>query len=137
MIHEWDVVVVGGGIAGLMAALEAARQGKKVAILSKVEPWKTHSRNPRSVNLSLAKGDDWHAQIDDAWDDSHFLADYEPMEMVATEGPELVLREFGDILNRDENGDIVAYSFAGTTRAIMAGEHGHSGLNFMRKLFSG
>ncbi|MBM2811053.1 MAG: succinate dehydrogenase subunit [Chloroflexi bacterium] len=134
MIHEWDVLVVGGGIAGQIAALEAARLGKKVAILSKVEPWHTHSRNPRSVNLSVAKGDDWRKQIDDAWDDSHFLADWEPMEVVATEGPELVLHEFGDILDRDEAGDIAAYSFAGTNRAIMAGQH--SGLNFMRKMFA-
>lgn len=130
----WDVLVVGAGLAGQMVAVEAARRGRRVAILSKVEPFRTHSRNPRGVNLSLKPGDSWRKQAEDIWNDSHFLADWDAVETVCKEGPEIVLREFGDLLNRDEHGEIVVHEYAGTPRGVMSGNH--AGLNFSRRLYS-
>ena len=132
-ISHWDVLVVGAGLAGEMAAVRAARLGRRVAVLSKTEPFRTHSRFPRGVNLSLQAGDDWRQQAEDIWNDSHFLADWDAVDVVCHEGPEVVLREFGDLLDRDDRGNVVAHDYAGTSRGIMSGNH--TGLSFMRRLY--
>jgi succinate dehydrogenase / fumarate reductase flavoprotein subunit len=118
-----------------MAALEAARRGKSVVIVSKVQPFVTHSVNPEAgVNVCLGGADNWRQQAEDVWNDGHFLSDWDAVEVVCKEGPEIILREFGDLLNRDEQGEVVAYDFAGTARAVKAG--GHTGLNFLRRLYA-
>ena len=43
MIHEYDVVVIGGGIAGLYTALTAAQDNCRVAVVSKVHVTRSHS----------------------------------------------------------------------------------------------
>ncbi len=43
MIKEHDVVIVGAGLAGMRAAVEAARGGADVAVVSKLHPVRSHS----------------------------------------------------------------------------------------------
>lgn len=134
-VIECDVVVVGVGLAGQMAALEAARGGKKVVILSKVQPLRSHSVNPEGgVNIALGSDDGWRRQADDVWNDGHFLSDWDAVEAMCKEGPELVVKEFGDLLNKGQRGEVLAYDFAGTSRAVKAG--GNTGLNFLRRLYA-
>lgn len=133
-VTECDVVVVGVGLAGQMAALEAARRGKSVVMLSKVEPLRSHSVNPEGgVNIALGGGDGWRQQADDVWNDGHFLSDWGAVEAMCKEGPELILKEFGDLLNKGQRGEVLAYDFAGTSRAVKAGSN--TGLNFLRRLY--
>ena len=40
---SFDAVIIGGGGAGLRASLELAQSGKKVAVISKVFPTRSHS----------------------------------------------------------------------------------------------
>ncbi|MFP4608917.1 MAG: FAD-binding protein, partial [Candidatus Aenigmatarchaeota archaeon] len=42
-IIEHDVVIIGGGLSGLRAALAAGKEGADVAVLSKVHPLRSHS----------------------------------------------------------------------------------------------
>jgi succinate dehydrogenase / fumarate reductase, flavoprotein subunit len=59
-IFVFDVLVVGAGVAGERAAIEAARMGRKVALLSKVQPFRTHSSIAAAgINLALNSGDSW------------------------------------------------------------------------------
>jgi succinate dehydrogenase / fumarate reductase flavoprotein subunit len=113
-----------------MAALEAARRGKRVVILSKVAPFFTHSRNPRSVNVPTRPDDNWRKQAEDIWQDGDCLSDWDAVEAVCTDGPALVHREFGDMLDRDENGDFIVQSYP--NRGLSS--EGHTGLNFMRRV---
>ena len=58
MIHH-DVIVVGGGLAGLRAAIEAKRAGVDVAVLSQVHPGRSHSGAAQGgINAALANHPD-------------------------------------------------------------------------------
>jgi len=60
--HNFDVVVVGAGGAGLRAALEAAKQGLKVACITKVFPTRSHTvaaQGGISAALGNMGADDW------------------------------------------------------------------------------
>ena len=87
-VSRFDVLVIGAGLAGQMAALEALRKGRSVAILSKVPPFLTHSRLPEGgLNVSLKPGDDWRRHAEDVWNDGHFLSDWDALEVACREGP--------------------------------------------------
>jgi succinate dehydrogenase / fumarate reductase flavoprotein subunit len=133
-VFRYEVVVVGAGLAGAMAALEASRQGRSVVILSKSQPFGSHSVNPESgINLALQKSDDWRRHADDIWNDGHFLSDWDAAEVMCKDGPEMVKKDFYDLLDRDAQGGVKAYDVAGTSRAVKAGEN--TGLNFMRRAY--
>jgi succinate dehydrogenase / fumarate reductase flavoprotein subunit len=134
-IFSYDILVIGAGVAGQMAALEAGRRGRRVAILSKVQPFRTHSIVPEGgINVALKAGDSWRQQADDIWNDGHFLSDWDALEAVTKEGPQIVVSEFREHLDKDERGEIQAYDFAGTPRAAKAGKN--TGLNFVRGLYT-
>jgi len=58
-IHKYDVVIVGAGLAGLAAARELQRAGKKVAVLTKLHPLRSHSGAAQGgVNAALSDDDD-------------------------------------------------------------------------------
>jgi len=133
-ISHFDVLVIGGGLAGQMAALEAARRGKKVVMLSKVPPFMTHSRRPEGgINVALRPGDDWRRHAEDVWNDGHFLSDGDALETACREGPEIIKSEFLGLLDRDDHESLVAYDHAGTSRSVKSGSN--TGLNFMRKTY--
>ena len=65
MIHH-DVIVVGGGLSGLRAAIEAKRAGVDVAVLSQVHPARSHSGAAQGgINAALGNHPDSH---DDTWE---------------------------------------------------------------------
>ena len=53
-----DIIIIGGGLAGLRAALEARNRGTDVAVISKVHPIRSHSVAAQGgVNASLVHDD--------------------------------------------------------------------------------
>ena len=65
-LPQHDVLVVGGGFAGLRAALSARDAGSDVAVLSKVHPMRSHSSGAHSgINAALKSGDSWEAHAKD------------------------------------------------------------------------
>ena len=42
-LHHYDVIIIGGGLTGLRAALQLSRAGRSCAVLSKVHPLRSHS----------------------------------------------------------------------------------------------
>src|SRR5207237_10300394 len=111
-VVECDVLVVGAGLAGQMAALEAARQGKSVVMLSKVELLQVHSTLPEG-GINLAATDAWRQHVEDVWNDGFFLSDYDAAEAACKLGPEIVRREFGDLLPLNDEGELVTTPGAG------------------------
>jgi hypothetical protein len=88
MLHRFDVIVVGAGGAGLMAALYASR-GAKTAVISKLYPTRSHTGAAQG-GIGAALGNmeedhpEWH--IFDTIKGSDYLADQDAVEVMCTGG---------------------------------------------------
>ncbi len=96
VIHETDILIIGGGLAGERAAIEAAAAGHDVTILSVVPPRRSHSCAAQGgmqaalANCMKASGDnpDWHFL--DTVRGSDWGADQEVARIFADEAPSAV-----------------------------------------------
>ena len=95
MIHH-DLIVVGGGLSGLRAAVEAKAAGVDVAILSQVHPGRSHSGAAQGgINAALANHPDGH---DDTWEKHAFdtvkggdyLADQDAVIQMTKDAPGVI-----------------------------------------------
>ncbi len=60
---DYDVLIIGGGAAGLRAAIEAKRLGANVALVSKTHPLRSHSCTAQAgINAPLKPGDSWEVR---------------------------------------------------------------------------
>src|SRR3990172_12709540 len=95
MIHH-DMIVVGGGLSGLRAAIEAKRAGIDVAILSQVHPARSHSGAAQGgINAALANDpagadDSWEKHAFDTVKGGDYLGDQDSVEVLTKEAPEHV-----------------------------------------------
>jgi len=115
------VLIVGGGLAGLRAAVAAHEAGADVAVLSKVYPVRSHSGAAQGgVNAALGNHPEGH---DDAWErhafdtikGADYLADQPRAEILAREAPERVLEmeHWGTAFSRFDDGRIAQRPFGG------------------------
>ncbi|WP_292486670.1 FAD-dependent oxidoreductase [Methanohalobium sp.] len=131
MIYH-DVIVIGGGLSGLRAALEAHKKGADVAIISKVSPIRSHSVAAQGgINASLGADDSWKAHAWDTVKGSDYLADQDAVEILCKEAPEIVLEmdNWGTSFSRTQDGKIAQRPFggAGFPRTCYAGDKtGHN-----------
>ncbi|SVC18532.1 uncharacterized protein METZ01_LOCUS271386, partial [marine metagenome] len=120
-MYSHDVLVLGAGLAGMRAALEAAKSGANVAMLSKVYPVRSHSNAAQGgINAALTdRGDDWQDHAYDTVKGSDFLGDQDAIEVMCSEaGQELInLEHMGVIFNRDNEGRLGTRAFGGQRRA--------------------
>jgi len=124
LIHE--VLVVGGGLAGLMAALTATEKSD-VAILSKIYPTRSHSGAAQGgFNAVLGEDDSISAHIFDTVKGSDYLGDQDAIEVLCSEGPELIreLERMGVLWSRNPEGGLAQRSLggAGFPRACFAAD---------------
>ena len=115
-----DVLVVGAGLAGMRAALEAKKQGVDVAVVSKVHPVRSHSNAAQGgINAALGETDSEEAHAFDTVKGSDYLGDQDAIEIMCREAPQdiIELEHMGVIFNRDENGRLGTRSFGGQTYA--------------------
>ena len=102
--HSADVVVVGSGVAGLRAAVEAARHGR-VLILTKDRASESNTDYAQGgVAVALSQADSVEAHIQDTLVAGAGLCDLEVVRYVVGEGPRLVreLVEWGAVFDRDD-----------------------------------
>ncbi len=115
-IIRHDTVVLGGGLAGMRAALEAARCGADVAVVSKVYPTRSHSVAAQGgINAALAEDDSWTSHAFDTVKGSDYLADQDAASILCQEAPSdiLELEHMGVIFNRREDGRLAQRPFGG------------------------
>jgi succinate dehydrogenase / fumarate reductase, flavoprotein subunit len=120
MILDHDVVVLGAGLAGMRAALEAARQGVNVGIVSKVHPVRSHSGAAQGgINAALGPGDSWEIHAFDTIKGSDYLADQDAVEIMCREAPQdiIELEHMGVIFYRDDEGKLGTRAFGGASKA--------------------
>jgi succinate dehydrogenase / fumarate reductase, flavoprotein subunit len=113
----WDVVIVGGGLAGLRAAL--ALRGLRVAVLSRVHPLRSHSVAAQGgINAALnnVANDDSVAQHTyDTVKGSDFLADQGAAALLCEHAPRVVyeMEHWGTPFSRLDDGRIAQRPFGG------------------------
>jgi succinate dehydrogenase / fumarate reductase flavoprotein subunit len=118
--HEYDVVVVGAGGAGLRATLGMAEQGLRTACVSKVFPTRSHTvaaQGGIAASLSNMGPDNWQWHMYDTVKGSDWLGDTDAMEYLAREAPKAVyeLEHYGVPFSRTEEGKIYQRPFGGHT----------------------
>jgi succinate dehydrogenase / fumarate reductase flavoprotein subunit len=116
--HQFDVVVVGAGGAGLRATLGMAEQGLKTACISKVFPTRSHTvaaQGGIAASLGNMGADSWQWHMYDTVKGSDWLGDNDAMEYLAREAPAAVyeLEHYGVPFSRTEEGKIYQRPFGG------------------------
>ena len=118
--HEYDVLVIGAGGAGLRAALALAERQLKTACLTKVFPTRSHTVAAQG-GISAALGnmgeDDWRWHMYDTVKGSDWLGDQDAIEFMCREAPSAVieLEHYGVPFSRTREGRIYQRSFGGMT----------------------
>ena len=118
--HEYDVVVVGAGGAGLRATLGMAEQGLRTACVTKVFPTRSHTvaaQGGIAASLGNMGPDNWQWHMYDTVKGSDWLGDTDAMEYLAREAPKAVyeLEHYGVPFSRTEDGKIYQRPFGGHT----------------------
>ncbi len=118
--HEYDVIVIGAGGAGLRATLGMAEQGFRTACISKVFPTRSHTvaaQGGIAASLSNMGPDHWQWHLYDTVKGSDWLGDADAMEYLAREAPKAVyeLEHYGVPFSRTEEGKIYQRPFGGHT----------------------
>ncbi|MBI4216374.1 MAG: FAD-dependent oxidoreductase [Chloroflexi bacterium] len=119
-MRYYPVLVIGGGLAGLSAAIEASSQ-VEVALLSQVHPLRSHSQaaqggiNAALANVPAGRSDDWEKHAFDTVKGSDYLADQDAVEIMAQEAPEAVYRleRWGAAFSRSAAGTLDQRPFGG------------------------
>ncbi|HTJ57524.1 MAG TPA: succinate dehydrogenase flavoprotein subunit [Devosiaceae bacterium] len=116
--HEFDVVVVGAGGAGLRATLGMAEQGLKTACITKVFPTRSHTvaaQGGIAASLKNMGPDNWQWHMYDTIKGSDWLGDNDAMEYLARQAPAAVyeLEHYGVPFSRTDDGKIYQRPFGG------------------------
>ena len=119
-VHDYDVVVVGAGGAGLRATLGMAEQGLRTACVTKVFPTRSHTvaaQGGIAASLANMGPDNWQWHMYDTVKGSDWLGDMDAMEYLAREAPKAVyeLEHYGVPFSRTEDGKIYQRPFGGHT----------------------
>jgi succinate dehydrogenase / fumarate reductase flavoprotein subunit len=138
--HEYDVVVVGAGGAGLRAAIESSASGAKTALVCKSLLGKAHTVMAEGgVAAALANvdtRDNWEVHFRDTMKGGKFLNQWRMAQLHAQEAPERVreLEEWGAVFDRTKDGRILQRNFGGHTYPRLAHVGDRTGLEMIRTL---
>ncbi|MBX7431771.1 fumarate reductase/succinate dehydrogenase flavoprotein subunit [Mycobacterium sp. Y57] len=138
--HEYDVVVIGAGGAGLRAVIEARERGLRVAVVTKSLFGKAHTvmaeggcaAAMRNVNTK----DSWQVHFGDTMRGGKFLNNWRMAELHAQEAPDRVweLETYGALFDRTKDGKISQRNFGGHTYPRLAHVGDRTGLEIIRTL---
>ncbi|TQM14320.1 fumarate reductase/succinate dehydrogenase flavoprotein subunit [Pseudonocardia kunmingensis] len=138
--HEYDVVVIGAGGAGLRAAIEARAQGKRTAIISKSLFGKAHTvmaEGGCAASMgNVNPNDNWMVHYRDTMRGGKFLNNWRMAELHAKEAPDRVweLETYGALFDRTADGKISQRNFGGHTYPRLAHVGDRTGLEMIRTL---
>jgi succinate dehydrogenase / fumarate reductase flavoprotein subunit len=137
-IHKYDVVIVGAGLAGLAAARELQRAGKKVAVLTKLHPLRSHSGAAQGgVNAALSDDDDIELHMFDTVKGSDYLADQDAVELMCSKAPETIrwIANAGAAFSRNADGTIAQRPFGGQSKPRACFAKDRTGLTLLQTIY--
>jgi succinate dehydrogenase / fumarate reductase flavoprotein subunit len=142
MIHHHDIIIIGGGLTGLRAAMQISDADLDGAVITKVHPLRSHSvaaQGGMNASLGNVPGEDgttdsWQTHSYDTVKGSDYLADQNAVAIMCREAPTTVLEleHMGMVWSRMDNGKIAQRPFggAGFPRTCYAADRtGHNILN--------
>ena len=138
--HEYDVLVIGAGGAGLRAAIEAAATRLSVGLVCKSLLGKAHTVMAEGgIAAALAnvdQRDDWKVHFTDTMRGGQYVNNWRMAELHAKEAPECVreLEAWGALFDRTQDGRILQRNFGGHKYPRLAHVGDRTGLEMIRTL---
>ena len=138
--HEYDVLVIGAGGAGLRAAIEASAQGARTALVCKSLLGKAHTvmaeGGMAAAMGNVWKEDNWQVHFRDTMRGGKMLNNWRMAQVHAQESPDRVLEleEWGALFDRTKAGLISQRDFGGHRYARLAHIGDRTGLELIRTL---
>lgn len=128
--HNYDVVVVGAGGAGLMSCFHSSLKGFKTCCISKVEPLRSHTVAAKGgINAALGNvtEDNWQWHMYDTVKGGDWIADYDAVEYMCKNAKKAILdlEKIGVPFSRDDNGKIYQRRYGGQSTKFGKGEIPH------------
>ena len=119
--RKFDAIIIGGGGAGLRAAVELAQGGLRTAVISKLFPTRSHTvaaQGGISAALGNVTPDNWHWHMYDTVKGSDYLGDQDAIEYMCRHATDAVyeLEHMGMPFTRLENGRIYQRPFGGMSQ---------------------
>ena len=138
--HEYDVLVIGAGGAGMRAAIEASANGAKTALVCKSLLGKAHTVMAEG-GMAAALGnvyeqDNWQVHFRDTMRGGKMLNNWRMAQIHAQEAPDRVreLEAWGALFDRTPDGRILQRDFGGHRYARLAHVGDRTGLEMIRTL---
>src|SRR2546426_8339435 len=138
--HQFDVVVIGAGGAGLRAAIEASALGARTALICKSLLGKAHTVMAEG-GIAAAMGnvwpeDNWRVHFRDTMRGGKMLNNWRMAQLHAQEAPDRVyeLERWGALFDRTQDGRILQRDFGGHRYARLAPVRDRTGLEMIRTL---
>ena len=137
---EYDVLVLGAGGAGLRAAIGAAQEGVRVAVICKSLLGKAHTvmaEGGAAASMgNLDPFDGWETHFFDTMRSGHFINNYRTAEIFAKEAPDRIyeLESWGALFDRTPEGKIMQRPFGAHTFRRLAHVGDRTGLELIRTL---
>ena len=138
--HEYDVLIIGAGGAGLRAAIEASAMGVKVGVVCKSLLGKAHTVMAEG-GVAAAIGnvderDNWRVHFADTMRGGQYMNNPRMAEIHAKEAPECVheLELWGALFDRTKDGKILQRNFGGHRYPRLAHVGDRTGLEMIRTL---
>jgi succinate dehydrogenase/fumarate reductase flavoprotein subunit len=134
-----DVLIIGSGIAGLTAALNAKKNGSNVLLVSKTYP--THSQSVQAqggINAVLYEDDDSvDIHTEDTYKASFKLANKETIKLMCENAKDTILwlDSIGVPFNRDKDNKIAQRKFGGTKKIRTCYSSDYTGLKILHTLY--
>ncbi len=138
--HDYDVVVVGAGGAGLRAAIEASARGARTALVCKSLLGKAHTVMAEGgIAAALANvdaRDSWQVHFRDTMKGGKYLNQWRMVQLHAQQAAERVreLESWGAVFDRTKDGRILQRNFGGHTYPRLAHVGDRTGLEMIRTL---
>jgi succinate dehydrogenase / fumarate reductase flavoprotein subunit len=139
-LHEYDVLVIGAGGAGLRAAIEASGNGAKTGVITKSLLGKAHTVMAEG-GMAAAMGnvddrDNWRVHFADTMRGGQYMNNCRMAELHAKEAPARVkeLEAWGAIFDRTKDGRILQRNFGGHRYPRLAHVGDRTGLEMIRTL---
>lgn len=137
-VHTYDAIIVGAGLAGCAAARELQKAGKKVAVITKLHPLRSHSGAAQGgINAAFSDADSVELHEFDTVKGSDYLADQDVVAFMCERAPETVrwIERMGAAFSRNPDGTIAQRPFGGQSSPRACFAKDRTGLTLLQTIY--